>query len=131
MKLVKVCDGTVDITPLLKAFRAFSSGIKEAQTQLERDGVFQRFEFTFELLWKTTRRILEYRGVAVDANPRSVFREAHIQKIIDAPEYWFQMLKYRNLTTYTYSEEFTTTLFPEFPKIAGSMASLIEDLKRL
>ena len=47
-------------------------------SQLEREGVIQRFEYTFELAWNTLKDRLEYDGVVLDTvSPRSVIRAAY------------------------------------------------------
>lgn len=42
--------------------------------ELDRDGVIKRFEFTFELFWKTIKMLLEYEGFDC-AGPRSCIKE--------------------------------------------------------
>ncbi|MCS7244426.1 MAG: nucleotidyltransferase substrate binding protein [Candidatus Calescibacterium sp.] len=43
-----------------KLKEAVNSDIK---SELERDGVIQRFEFTFDIFWKTLKIILRYKGI--------------------------------------------------------------------
>jgi hypothetical protein len=45
---------------LKTAFSRLKAAVEEAVDELDRDGVIQRFEFTFELLWKTLKVTLEY-----------------------------------------------------------------------
>ena len=40
---------------LKKAFKRLDEAVKEASDELDRDGVIQRFEFTFEMFWKTVK----------------------------------------------------------------------------
>ena len=92
----KIIMGGIDITSLLKAQQAFKKALLEAKTELERDGVIQRFEFTFELFWKALKRILSFKGI--DANsPREVFRQAAKQGLIEDPKVWFEFIKHRNI----------------------------------
>lgn len=70
-----------------------------------RDGVIQRFEFTYELAWKTIKAYLEYVGIVEVNSPRSVIREGYAQKLIDNEENWILMLDDRNLTVHMYKEE--------------------------
>ncbi|AHM57331.1 nucleotidyltransferase substrate binding protein [Peptoclostridium acidaminophilum DSM 3953] len=72
---------------------------------LLRDGLIQRFEFTFELAWKTLKSIFEEEGLIGLNSPKTVFREAFSAGIISHEELWLSMLKDRNSTTHIYSEE--------------------------
>ena len=57
----------INVTPLLKAHDTFKHGLKIAHSQLERDGVIQRFEYTLELSWKLLRKILKFKGIKLIA----------------------------------------------------------------
>ena len=55
---------------------ALEEGV-EALNELEREGVIQRFECTFELAWNTLKDRMEHDGVALaTVTPRNVIREA-------------------------------------------------------
>ena len=43
---------------------------------LARDGLIQRFEFTFELAWKTLKSCFEEEGLMGLNSPKTVLREA-------------------------------------------------------
>jgi nucleotidyltransferase substrate binding protein (TIGR01987 family) len=47
-----------------------------APDDIVMDGTIQRFEFTFELFWKTLRRFLQQEGVDT-ASPKSTLRQAY------------------------------------------------------
>ena len=71
--------------------------------QLEREGVIQRFEYTFELAWNTLKDRLEYAGVALtEVTPRNVIRQAFAAKLIADAETWTDMLVDRNLMSHAY-----------------------------
>lgn len=70
-----------------------------------RDGVIQRFEFTYEVAWKATKEYLESIGIVDKNSPKTVFKEAFSQKLIAKEENWLNMLKDRNQTVHVYKEE--------------------------
>ncbi len=74
-----------------------------ALNQLEREGVIQRFEYTFELAWNTLKDRLEYDGIVLHTvTPRSVIRQAFQSGLIGDGETWLDMLTDRNLSSHTY-----------------------------
>ena len=70
-----------------------------------RDGVIQRFEFTYELAWKTAKEYLEDIGIVDKTSPKAVIKEAFAQKLIIDEKSWLLMLNDRNLTSHVYKEE--------------------------
>lgn len=48
---------------LKSAYDSLKSGVeKKDLSELERDGVVQRFEFTIEITWKTLKKFLQFEG---------------------------------------------------------------------
>ena len=75
-------------------------------SDLEKEGVIQRFEYTFELAWKTLKDYLVYGGVAFDQiTPRTVIKQAFSARIIEDGQVWIDMLEQRNLVSHTYDRE--------------------------
>ncbi len=70
-----------------------------------RDGLIQRFEFTYELSWKTTKEFLEDIGIVDKNSPKAIIREAYSQKLIENEENWLLMLNDRNQTSLVYKEK--------------------------
>lgn len=71
--------------------------------QLEKEGVIQRFEFTFELAWKVLKDKMEHDGLTIDQiSPRAVVRLAFQAKYIADAEVWLRMIGDRNLMSHTY-----------------------------
>ncbi|HHV14974.1 MAG TPA: nucleotidyltransferase [Gelria sp.] len=97
----------------LSNFKNALQRLKEAVEQFKqdntndllRDGLIQRFEFTYELAWKTTREYLKELGIVDRNSPKTVFKEAYAQKIIIDETNWLLMLKDRNTMSHMYSEE--------------------------
>lgn len=70
---------------------------------LEKEGVIQRFEYTFELAWKTLKDYLEDGGLVIaPVTPRQVLKEAFAAKILQQGPVWIAMLDHRNLLSHTY-----------------------------
>ena len=74
-------------------------------SQLEKEGVAQRFEFTVELAWKTLKDYLENTGVVLGTiTPGNVVKQAFAAKIITDGQLWVDMLRCRNRLSHTYDE---------------------------
>ncbi|ENM3849499.1 nucleotidyltransferase [Vibrio cholerae] len=78
---------------------------QESYNDLELAGLVQTFEFSFELMWKTLKDLLEFEGFDA-ASPRSVLRTAleaqHISSL--QCEVLLEALMKRNLLAHTYDE---------------------------
>jgi len=75
-----------------------------ALNQLEKEGAIQRFEYCFELAWKTTKDYMEANGfVFAVVMPRQVLKEAYAAKVIEDGQVWIAMLDHRNLLSHTYN----------------------------
>ena len=71
-----------------------------------RDGVIQRFEFTFELAWKSLKEYMEDQGAAPGlAYPKTVLKAAFADGTIDSEQEWLDMLDARNMTSHVYSDD--------------------------
>lgn len=72
-------------------------------SNLEQEGVIQRFEYTYELAWKTLKDYLEYNGANItEITARNVFKEAYSSEIIKDSEIFIDMMLSRNLLSHTY-----------------------------
>ena len=72
-------------------------------SDLEQEGVIQRFKHSYELAWKTMKDYLEENGVVIDPlTPRNVIKEAFAAKIMPDGQVWINMSLHRNLLSQTY-----------------------------
>ena len=79
---------------------------RETLDDLQREGMIQRFEYTFELAWKTLMDRMQYDAVEVDsAGPRKVIRLALQLKYLSNGETWMAMIDDRNSMSHRYSLE--------------------------
>jgi len=77
---------------------------RKKYSKLERGGLIQAFEFTFEKAWKTLQDLLISRGYEV-RGPRPVIEQAFQDGLIVKGEDWAKMLLSRNLTAHTYNQD--------------------------
>ena len=83
-----------------------AEAVAQKESQLIHDATIQRFEFTFEIIWKTLKLYLERQGYEC-GGPRPTLKKAFSENLISSPEeadVWFRMLEDRNLTTHAYDE---------------------------
>ena len=89
-----------------KALKKLKQAFLEDPTELVIDGTLQRYEFTFELAWKTIKDYLEYNGIVSNiASPRNVIQQAYQSKIIKNGDIWIQMMLDRNSLSHLYDEQ--------------------------
>ena len=92
------------------------------------DGVLHRFEFTFELAWKTIKDYLEYLGITEKiGSPREIIQPAFKQGIIIDGDAWLQMMLSRNLLSHMYDESASRDIYE---KIKNEYIKLFVDLKK-
>jgi len=119
------------VEKLNKAVKRLSDGLKKSKDQLDRDGVIQRFEFTFELTWKSLRLFLLDQGIVVNS-PKESFKGAFRYGLIKDGKLFLDMLEDRNLTSHLYSQEETKEIFNRIKKsYSTALINLSKELKKL
>jgi nucleotidyltransferase substrate binding protein (TIGR01987 family) len=86
---------------------------KTKVTDVERDAAIQRFEYTFEVVWKTAQQFLnEYEGIVANS-PKSAVRASWQAGLFDEKiaQAALQMCQARNLTVHTYNEKLAKTVY--------------------
>jgi len=112
-----------------------SNRLKEAVAEtdendsLKQDGVIQRFEFTFELLWKTLKLYLSHVGKPVN-NPRDTLKTAFKEQIFSDEATLLTMLDDRNLCTHVYDFKTTRKIFGHIrEKYLQAILSIIGEIQ--
>ncbi len=116
-----------NVAPLLKAYTRFREFFVTARTELEQTAVVKAFEYTYELSWKTMKRLLRYRGIE-SKSPRETFREAARIGLIHDPEVWFGFLEKRNLTAHTYQETQLAEIMAVCPQFLTEVEAFLNTL---
>jgi nucleotidyltransferase substrate binding protein (TIGR01987 family) len=74
--------------------------------QLEKEGIIQRFEYTWELAWKVMKDYLESMGTILPTiTPTSIIKSAFAAKLIPEASNWLSALDDRNKMAHTYNFE--------------------------
>lgn len=109
-----------------KAFSLLISACEEKNLSLlEKEGIVQRFEYTFELAWKTMKDYLNYKGIDVSL-PRDVIKQAFAHSIITNGELWIRMLESRNVMSHAYDERAFERTFEKIQhEYSGALQELI------
>lgn len=118
---------TINIEPLLKAFKKFELFRQNLETEQEQAGAIQAFEYCFELSWKMMKRFLEARG-KIGNSPREVFRMAGLEGFIKDPELWFNFLKKRNMTVHTYEEKEAQEVISVFSDFSQEISNFLKNI---
>jgi nucleotidyltransferase substrate binding protein (TIGR01987 family) len=93
-----------------------------------RDASIQRFEYTFEALWKFIKEYLKVKEGIICNSPKSCFREIFSLSIINEEETvtFLEMTDDRNMTSHTYKEEVAEIIFgklSKYSKLADNVIS--------
>jgi nucleotidyltransferase substrate binding protein (TIGR01987 family) len=81
--------------------------IGDKMTDLELEGMVQRFEFTYELAWNTIKDFYENQGESGIQGSRDAFKMATQRGLIQDGKVWMEMIEVRKLTVHTYDESIT------------------------
>ena len=99
--------------------------------EIALDGTIQRFEFSYELMWKTMQRLARFHGFDPQS-PRDSFRTAFKQGWIEDENLWLDMIRDRNLTSHTYQKELALQIYervkiyyPEMRRVSRLLKELI------
>ena len=116
----------IDYSPLGKAVQRLKEGLealgREPENALYRDGVIQRFEFTYGLCAKLLVRHLEhFATVPLDKEmsfPTLIRTGSENGLLRSGWDVWFEFRKARNLTSHVYNEDVAVLVVAQIPSFA-------------
>jgi nucleotidyltransferase substrate binding protein (TIGR01987 family) len=111
------------------AAKQLAKALNEPESEFIRDASIQRFEFTYELLWKTIKVFLEETHGVRTVSPRQVFKEAFALELIDNEDVFLEMIEARNLLSHTYNENQASEIYRKLPSFLESFNLVLEKLK--
>ena len=108
-----------------RALSQLEKALAEVDTPIVRDATIQRFEFTYELCWKTLKGFLEdIHGVRA-VSPLQVFKESFALDLIDDEEIFLEMIESRNILSHTYNEEQAREIYLKCSKYLNALKIVI------
>jgi nucleotidyltransferase substrate binding protein (TIGR01987 family) len=111
------------------ALRRFEEILQKEKDEIVRDSAIKRFEICFDLAWKTLKAYLyEYQKVECYL-PKSCFKLAYQEKIIDYGEYWMKIIDLRNQSLHIYRGDLADKIYDELHKVLEYMKKLFFVLK--
>ncbi|TCP96588.1 nucleotidyltransferase substrate binding protein (TIGR01987 family) [Cricetibacter osteomyelitidis] len=129
----------LDITPLKNVVLRLDEGLKRYQSDISdtqiRDGLIQRFEFTYELSHKMLKRYLESVSPTPDLFDKISFQElirrANEQDLLLGNwTDWRQYREIRSRTGHTYDENIAVEVVADIPKFLTEAIYLTEKLEK-
>ena len=104
--------------------------LEQSESPIVRDACLQRFEFCYELLWKTLKVFLEdIHGVRA-VSPRQVFKEAFALSLIEKEQIFIEMIESRNTLAHTYNEEQAMKIYTKCSDYLSVMKSVLAQLNK-
>src|SRR5579863_7941993 len=129
----------LDLTSLGNAVARLREGLarhqREPSDEQLRDGLIQRFEFTYELARKTLRRYLQERSPSSEEATRLSFAEliraGNAQGVVRAEwPTWRHFRDIRTRTTHTYDADTAAAVVAEIPAFLAEAEYLCAELSK-
>ena len=120
-----------------KALKKVSEVVEESSledlSELEVEGLIQRFEYTYELAWNTLQDLFKHRGYTDITGPTPVLEQAFKDGFIEDAEGWRRLKRSRQLTSHTYdsstAEEIAKEVVEEYHGLFKQLEEKLEKLK--
>ena len=113
-----------------KAEKTLSQALRLPLTDVVRDAAIQRFEYVFELSWKTIWVAAVYVGSSCNS-PREAIKTAFRMKWIKNPDRWLEAMEARNRTSHTYDEAIARQVYrvaKKFPLLVHELSTSLKNL---
>lgn len=122
---------SLSLTPLRNALKSLEDILAQPVNEYIRDGIIQRFEFTFELSWKTLKRIFKDAGREdILTGPKPVIREAGKMNLISDVEAWLNFLYARNTSAHVYNDSQAEEVYQSAKKFPQYVHELLKKLEK-
>ncbi len=116
-----------------EAIATLKQAVDQKENEFIKDSIIKRFEYSFELCWKTAKIMLSEKfGVDV-YSPKECFRELRKNQLISDKdtEIFLQMTDDRNEVIHTYNQKFADELSEKIKKVYFRLLkNILEILKK-
>lgn len=110
------------------AFDRLEELLEQNESEVVIDATLHRFEFTFELAWKTMKDYLEYQGISDNiGSPREIIKLAFKYNIIEDGEGWLQMMLARNSLSHIYDQETSRNIYKDIKNKYQTLLNKFKD----
>ena len=129
----------LDTTSFRNAIRQLSSGLAEARAEPDRevvrDGVIQRFEYTYELSHKFLRRFLEETEPTPEdlsslSFPALIRLGSERGLLLNGWDVWTDYRKARGTTSHVYDSVKAADVFSKIPGFLEDARALLDSIER-
>jgi nucleotidyltransferase substrate binding protein (TIGR01987 family) len=102
------------------------------QSKVVRDASIQRFEYTFEALWKAAQAYLKQQEGVEAGSPKAVVRACYQGGVLseDQARAAMEATEDRNLSVHTYNEHLAEMIFARLPGHASLMDSWLTAMEQ-
>lgn len=119
----------------LQNFRKAQTQLDEAMalmqardlSKLEKQGIIQAFEYTYELGWNTLKDYLVWQGITGIVGSRDTIREGFSGGLLVDGQGWMDMLIDRNRTSHTYNEELAESILQNIQQRHHPLLKALEE----
>ena len=119
------------LTTASKAIGPLEAILKESKTAIVRDASIQRFEYSFEALWKAAQLYLRAAESLDAGSPRAVIRASMQVGLLDPEQarIALMMADDRNLTVHTYNEDLAEAIYSRIVGYAPLMSLWVRTMQ--
>jgi len=115
-------------TEAASALASLREVLMEPYSAIVRDAAIQRFEYTFEVIWKLLQAYLHQQEGLLCSSPKACFREAFATGLLSEDETmtFLQMTDDRSLTVHTYKQALAQAIYRRIQGYYEEMQNLYE-----
>jgi nucleotidyltransferase substrate binding protein (TIGR01987 family) len=120
------------LTVAAQALATFRQALREPKTPLSRDASIQRFEYTYEAVWKAAQLFLRTAENLDLASPTSVTRACFQAGLLTDEDgrQALNMARDRNLTVHTYNEQLADQIYSRLAAYADVIERWLSAMHR-